>query len=93
MVLKDLIKWISDDYKSHPFRFCVETITWVLILGCTLTMALTIPNAPFLQIYLVWIFTCLLSLGCAVSRKSFGLIMSSVVLLCVDMIGLVRIII
>jgi hypothetical protein len=39
-----IFNWIKDDYRTHPFRFVVELLAWGLSIGCSIAMALTVPN-------------------------------------------------
>lgn len=29
-ILTGIFDWIRQDFKSHPFRFCVELVAWAL---------------------------------------------------------------
>jgi hypothetical protein len=44
----NIMKWIGDDYRSHPFRFAVEMLAWALSIGGAVLFAFTVPNVPFL---------------------------------------------
>ena len=82
--------WIKDDYKSHPVRFIVELLAWAISIGCSLTMAFTVPNPPLLSMYPIWIFGCSLYAWAAYSRKSFGMLANYILLTTIDSVGLVR---
>jgi hypothetical protein len=82
--------WIKDDYTSHRLRFIVELLAWVISIGCSLTMAITVPNPPLLSMYPVWIFGCSLYAWAAYSRKSFGMLANYILLTTIDTVGLVR---
>ena len=84
------IQWIKDDYKSHKLRFCLESIAWVLSVGCALTMALTVPNPPLKFLYIPWVTSTLLYAGCAYSRSSFGMLGNYFLLFVIDFTALVR---
>ena len=49
------IQWIKDDYRTHPLRFIIELLAWAVSIGCSITMAATVPNPPLLVLYPVWI--------------------------------------
>jgi hypothetical protein len=87
---KPTIQWIKNDFASHPFRFCVELIAWAVSVGCSITMAITVPNPPLLYLYPVWIVGCSLYAWAAFSRKSFGMLANYILLTTIDSIGLVR---
>jgi hypothetical protein len=84
------LKWIKDDWKSHPLRFCVELIAWAVSIGCSLTMAITVPNPPLLVLYPVWIAGCAMYAWAAYTRKSFGMLANYILLTAIDMVGLFR---
>lgn len=84
------IQWIKDDYKSHKLRFALESIAWVLSVGCALTMALTVPNPPLKFLYIPWVTSTLLYAGCAYSRRSFGMLGNYFLLFVIDFTALIR---
>ena len=84
------IQWIKDDFKSHPVRFAIELLAWAISIGCSLTMAITVPNPPLLAMYPVWITGCALYAWAAWTRKSFGMLANYLLLTSIDTIGLIR---
>jgi len=88
-----IFSWIKDDYKTHPLRFCVEVFAWALSIGCSIVMAVTVPNPPLLILYPIWIAGCAIYAGCAYSRRSFGMLANYVLLTTIDTIGLIRMLI
>ena len=84
------LKWIKDDYRTYPFRFAIELFAWAISIGCSITMAITVPNPPLLFLYPVWITGCALYACAAFSRKSFGMLANYLLLTTIDTIGLVR---
>lgn len=92
-ILYGIFNWIRDDYKTHPARFCVELLAWAISIGCSITMALTVPNPPLLSLYPVWIIGCSLYAWAAYSRKSFGMLANYLLLTTIDSVGLVRMLI
>ena len=84
------LKWIKDDYRTHPFRFAVELFAWAISIGCSITMAITVPNPPLLFLYPVWITGCALYAWAAFNRKSFGMLANYLLLVAIDTIGLLR---
>lgn len=89
-VLSGIIDWIRDDYRTHPFRFVVELFAWGISIGCSVTMALTVPNPPLITLYPVWILGCSMYAWAAYTRKSFGMIANYLLLVTIDSIGLFR---
>ena len=87
-----IFNWIKDDFKSFPFRFIVELLAWAISIGCSITMALTVPNPPLLILYPIWITGCALYAWAAHSRRSFGMLANYLLLVSIDSIGLYRMI-
>jgi len=88
--LKPTFDWIKDDFKSNRIRFVVELFAWAISIGCSLTMALTVPNPPLLALYPVWITGCAMYAWAAWTRKSFGMLANYLLLTTIDTIGLFR---
>lgn len=91
-ILAKVFNWISDDYKTHPLRFFIEILAWAISIGCSLTMAVTVPNPPLLTLYPIWIIGCGLYTWAAFSRKSFGMLANYLLLMTIDTVGLIRMI-
>ncbi len=92
-IILNIFEWIKNDFSSHPFRFVVELLAWGISIGCSITMALTVPNPPLLALYPIWIFGCGLYAWAAFTRKSFGMLANYLLLVTIDSIGLVRMIV
>ena len=89
-LLKPTFDWIQDDYRTNRFRFVVELLAWAISIGCSIIMALTVPNPPLLYMYPVWIGGCAMYAWAAFTRKSFGMLANYVLLTTIDSIGLIR---
>ena len=89
-ILAGIIEWIRDDFKSHPLRFVVELLAWGLSIGCSVTMAITVPNPPLLVLYPVWISGCAMYAWAAWTRRSFGMLANYILLTTIDTVGLIR---
>ena len=92
-LLKPTFDWIRDDYHTHPFRFFVELLAWAVSIGCSITMAVTVPNPPLLALYPVWISGCAMYAWAAYTRKSFGMLANYILLTAIDTVGLIRMIV
>ena len=88
--LKPTVDWIKDDYTTDPIRFIIELVAWAISIGCSLTMAATVPNPPLIILYPIWITGCSLYAWAAFSRKSFGMLANYMLLVGIDAVGLVR---
>jgi hypothetical protein len=88
--LKPTFEWIKDDWNSHPVRFAIELLAWGISIGCSITMAATVPTPPLLVLYPIWIAGCALYAWAAYTRKSFGMLANYILLTTIDTIGLIR---
>ena len=89
-IFEPTIRWIKDDFKSHRIRFVIELLAWAISIGCSITMALTVPNPPLLALYPVWITGCALYAWAAFTRRSFGMLANYILLTSIDTVGLIR---
>jgi len=89
-LLRGTFEWIKDDWNSHPFRFIAELLAWAISIGCSITMALTVPTPPLLVLYPVWILGCAIYAWAAYTRKSFGMLANYILLTTIDTVGLIR---
>jgi hypothetical protein len=89
-ILLNTFDWIRDDFKSNRFRFVVELLAWAISIGCSITMALTVPTPPLLALYPVWILGCAMYAWASYTRKSFGMLANYILLVTIDSVGLVR---
>ena len=89
-ILKPTLDWIKDDWASNKFRFIVELVAWAISIGCSITMALTVPTPPLLILYPIWISGCAMYGWAAWTRKSFGMLANYLLLTTIDSVGLIR---
>jgi hypothetical protein len=87
---KPTIQWIKDDWNSHPVRFLIELLAWGISIGCSITMAVTVPTPPLLILYPIWITGCALYAWAAYTRKSFGMLANYILLTTIDTVGFIR---
>ena len=89
-LFKPTFEWIKDDWNSNKWRFIVELLAWAISIGCSITMALTVPNPPLLTLYPIWISGCAMYAWAAYTRRSFGMLANYILLTTIDTIGLLR---
>jgi hypothetical protein len=89
-IFSGTFNWIREDYKSHRVRFCLEVVAWAISIGCSITMAVTVPTPPLLALYPIWITGCAIYAWCAYSRRSFGMLANYILLTTIDTVGLFR---
>ena len=88
--LKPSFEWIKNDWYSNRSRFVIELLAWAISIGCSITMAVTVPNPPLLALYPVWISGCAMYAWAAYTRKSFGMLANYILLTAIDTLGLIR---
>jgi hypothetical protein len=88
--LTGIFDWIQDDYRTNRIRFVVELLAWAISIGCSVTMALTVPTPPLLAMYPIWILGCSMYAWAAYTRKSFGMLANYILLTTIDSVGLAR---
>ena len=89
-ILYNVFSWIKDDWRSNKFRFVIELLAWAISIGCSITMAVTVPNPPLIVLYPIWISGCSLYAWAAWTRRSFGMLANYMLLTTIDTIGLAR---
>ena len=89
-LFKPTVDWIRDDFKSNRVRFVIELLAWAISIGCSITMASTVPNPPLLALYPIWIAGCAMYAWASWTRKSFGMLANYILLTTIDSIGLIR---
>jgi hypothetical protein len=92
-IIFNIWEWIKTDWKSNKIRFTLEVTAWVLSIGCAITMAVTVPNPPFLILYPLFITQCAIFGWSAWTRRSFGMLANYMLLVSIDSVGLIRLII
>ena len=91
-ILVNIFDWIRSDYKTNPFRFVVEVLAWAVSIGCSITMATTVPNPPLVVLYPIWISGCAMYAWASWTRQSFGMLANYILLVSIDTVGLLRMI-
>ena len=89
-ILFNILGWVREDYASNRFRFVIELMAWATSIGCSITMAITVPNPPLLILYPIWISGCVMYAWASYTRKSFGMLANYILLVSVDTVGLAR---
>lgn len=89
-IFAGIFDWIRNDYRTNRFRFAVELLAWAISIGCSITMAATVPTPPLLYMYPIWILGCAMYAWAAYTRKSFGMLANYLLLVTIDSVGLAR---
>jgi hypothetical protein len=86
----NVYNWARQDFQVWPTRFVLEITAWFLSIGCAVTMALTLPNPPFLILYPLFIVQCAIFAWAAWTRRSTGMLANYLLLVTIDITGLAR---
>jgi hypothetical protein len=89
-VVVDIYGWARRDYRDWPLRFWLELLAWAISIGCSITMAITVPDAPLIILYPIWITGCIIYAWASWTRGSFGMLANYVLLVSIDSVGLAR---
>jgi hypothetical protein len=84
------LEFLQADWKSDPLRLTLETVNWALNLAIALIFAITIPDVPLLMVYPIFFVALSISIYSAISRGSFGLLITSVTLFIIDAVAYYR---
>jgi hypothetical protein len=85
-----IVTWVKNDYREWPLRCILEIAAWFMSIGCAVTMALTVPNPPFLILYPLFITQCAIFGWAAWTRRSTGMLANYGLLVTIDSIALAR---
>lgn len=89
-LFKGTVEWIKADYRERPVRCILEILAWAMSIGCSVTMAMTLPNPPFLVLYPIFIAQCAIFGWAAWTRRSTGMLANYGLLVTIDSIALIR---
>jgi hypothetical protein len=89
-LLSNTLTWIKEDWRSNPLRCFLEILAWFLSIGCSVTMMLTVPTPPLLQLYPLFILQCAIFAWAAWTRKSLGMLANYMLLVTIDSVALFR---
>ena len=84
------LNYIRTDYQAYPLRFCLELVAWVMSIGCTILMGVTLPTPPFLLLYPAFIVQCVIFAWAAWTRGSTGMMMNYILISTIDLIAITR---
>lgn len=89
-MIREMLFWIKRDFNIWPERFLLEVTAWFTSIMCSIIMALTVPNPPFLLLYPLFIAQCAIFAWAALTRRSFGMLCNYLLLVSIDTVALIR---
>lgn len=90
--ISNIYNWAKKDFNDWPLRFVLEITAWAMSIICAAWMGMTLPNPPFLILYPLFIFQCLIFCWAAWTRGSTGMVANYLLLVSIDSIALIRLI-
>jgi hypothetical protein len=91
-MIENTIKWVKQDYRENPMRFCLELFAWFMSIGCTIWMGATLPNPPFIFLYPMFIVQCSIFGWAAWTRGSTGMVANYLLITTIDIVAITRMI-
>lgn len=91
-LVTSIVDYIREDWAENKLRTILEITAWVTSIACAVTMALTLPNPPFLILYPLFISHCAVFAYCAYTRGSTGMLANYIMLTSIDTFALIRLI-
>ena len=92
-LVTSVIDYIRQDWAEDKVRTILEVTAWTTSIACSLIMALTVPNPPFLLLYPLFIAHCAVFAWCAWTRGSTGMVANYLTLVTIDTVALWRLMI
>ena len=91
-LVTSVVEYIREDWAENKIRTVLEITAWANSIGCSIIMALTLPNPPFLILYPMFIAHCAVFAYCAYTRGSTGMLANYIMLTVIDVFALTRLI-
>lgn len=89
-IVSNLLLLAKTDYQAWPLRFVLEMLAWAGSIGCSITMAITVPHPPFLILYPIFIAQVAIFGWASYTRKSFSMMGNAMLLVTIDSVALIR---
>ena len=89
-LITSVVEYIREDWAENKIRTILEITAWVNSIGCSIIMAFTLPNPPFLILYPMFIAHCAVFAYCAYTRGSTGMLANYIMLTVIDVFALAR---
>lgn len=91
-LVASVVDYVRQDWAEDKVRTVLEITAYCTSIICSLIMALTVPDVPFLLLYPLFIAHCAVFAYCAWTRNSTGMFANYLTLVAIDTIALVRLI-
>ena len=86
-----IIDWLKTEWKNSKLLFFNDVICVCTGILSATYMTLTVPNTNFLVLYTIYTIDTLSCLVTAIYKKSFGLLLNSIIYLIIDTLGIIKI--
>ena len=91
-LVNSVVNYIKEDWRENHVRCILEILAWFMSIGCSITMAITVPNPPFLILYPLFVAQCAIFAWAAWTRRSTGMLANYFLLVSIDTVALVKMI-
>ncbi len=91
-LVNSVVNYIKEDWRENHVRCILEILAWFMSIGCSITMAITVPNPPFLILYPLFIAQCAIFAWAAWTRRSTGMLANYFLLVSIDTVALIKMI-
>ena len=92
-LVASVVDYVRQDWAEDKVRTVLEITAYCTSIICSLIMALTVPDVPFVLLYPLFIAHCAVFAWCAWTRGSTGMVANYLTLVTIDTVALWRLMI
>ena len=92
-LVASVVDYVRQDWAEDKVRTVLEITAYCTSIVCSVIMALTVPDVPFVLLYPLFIAHCAVFAWCAWTRGSTGMVANYLTLVTIDTVALWRLMI
>ena len=92
-LVASVVDYVRQDWAEDKVRTVLEITAYCTSIICSVIMALTVPDVPFVLLYPLFIAHCAVFAWCAWTRGSTGMVANYLTLVTIDTVALWRLMI
>lgn len=92
-LVTSVVDYVQQDWAENKIRTVLEITAYCTSIVCSVIMALTVPDVPFVLLYPLFIAHCAVFAWCAWTRGSTGMVANYLTLVTIDTVALWRLMI
>ncbi|NBP68363.1 MAG: hypothetical protein EBR30_03015 [Cytophagia bacterium] len=92
-LVTSVVDYVRQDWAENKIRTVLEITAYCTSIVCSVIMALTVPDVPFVLLYPLFIAHCAVFAWCAWTRGSTGMVANYLTLVTIDTVALWRLMI